>query len=138
MPSLSSRSLNALKGVHPTLIKCVVDAIRLTEQDFTVVEGVRTLEKQRENVRRGVSKTLKSYHLLQKDGYGHAVDLYPYYDGKVQVNAPFECFHKIKNAMFAAAKKNGCTLTWGADWDHDGQTIDERFVDGPHYQLELK
>lgn len=26
-------------------------------------------------------------------------------------------------------------VTWGADWDHDGKTSDETFVDMPHFQI---
>lgn len=26
-------------------------------------------------------------------------------------------------------------LTWGADWDRDGKTEDERFVDQPHFEV---
>lgn len=134
---MSKRSRNNLAGVHPKLVECVEEALRITTQDFTVVEGVRTIEKQREYFKKGASKTMNSRHLKQPDGFGHAVDLYPYYDSSVQVDAPFSRFKAIKDAMFTAAEKVGCRLTWGADWDHDGDSNDERFVDSPHYQIEL-
>lgn len=137
MYKLSARSLRNLDGVHPTLVACVKTAIELTTQDFTVVEGLRTLEKQREYFNKGASKTMKSKHLKQSDGYGHAVDLYPYYDGSVQVNAPFAKFEDIKVAMFKAAAMHGCSLTWGADWDNDGSTSDHSFIDSPHFQLNV-
>lgn len=137
MYNLSSRSLRNLDGVHPKLVACVKTAITLTEQDFTVVEGLRTLEKQREYYNRGASKTMKSKHLKQSDGYGHAVDLYPFYNGSVQVNAPLERFELIKVAMFQAAAQHNCSLTWGADWDGDGDTRDHSFIDGPHFQLNV-
>lgn len=137
MFKLSKRSLNNLVEVHPTLVDIVKRAIEITEQDFTVVEGLRTIEKQREYVAKGVSKTMKSYHLKQDDGYGHAVDLYPYYNGSVQVEAPFSKFKLISEAMLKAAKESGVTITWGADWDRDGDTRDHSFVDSPHYQIEL-
>lgn len=133
----SKRSLKNLEGVHPQLVDCVGRALARTKQDFTVVEGLRTLEKQREYFNRGASKTMKSKHLKQADGYSHAVDLYPFYDGSVQVNAPLSRFKLIKDAMFDAAKELGIKLTWGADWDNDGSTADERFVDSPHFQLEM-
>ena len=125
---LSRRSENALVGVHPKLVSCVRRAIQLTTQDFTVVEGLRTIEKQREYVAKGVSKTLKSYHLVQRDGYGHAVDLYPYYDGSVQCEAPKARFDKIADAMKRAAFELGITITWGGDWKGAWDT--------PHFQLE--
>lgn len=134
---LSKRSLRNLEGVHPKLQAIVHRALELTTQDFTVIEGVRTIEKQREYFNRGASKTMKSYHLKHSDGYGHAVDIYPYYNRSVQVDAPFARFKAIADAMLAAAKEQGVTITWGADWDHDGDTHDHRFVDSPHYQIEL-
>lgn len=45
---LGKRSRRNLEGVHPTLVKVAERAIQLTSQDFTIIEGVRTLEKQRE------------------------------------------------------------------------------------------
>ena len=125
---LSQRSEKALIGVHPDLVACVRRALELTTQDFTVVEGLRALERQRELVAKGASKTLKSRHLKQADGYGHAVDLYPYYSRSVQVDAPFSRFRAIADAMKQAAAELGVVITWGGDW--------KSFVDSPHYQLE--
>lgn len=137
MHKLSKRSLGNLENVHPKLVEVVKRAIEITEQDFTVIEGIRTIEKQKEYVKKGVSKTMKSYHLIQNDGYGHAVDIYPYYNGKVQVEAPFSKFKLISDAMLKAAKELNVTITWGADWDRDGDTKDHSFVDSPHYQIEI-
>jgi peptidoglycan L-alanyl-D-glutamate endopeptidase CwlK len=46
--------------------------------DFSVAEGIRTEDRQKELVASGKSKTMNSKHLRQSTGYGHAVDLYPY------------------------------------------------------------
>lgn len=134
---LSARSRRNLEGVHPKLVDVVHRALEISQQDFTVVEGLRSLETQKAYVAKGVSKTMKSYHLQQKDGYGHAVDLYPYYNGSVQVEAPFSRYKMIADAMLAAAKELGVVVTWGADWDRDGDTSDHTFIDSPHYQIEL-
>ena len=127
---LSHRSEVALAGVHPKLVSCVRRALQLTEQDFTVVEGLRSLETQKKYVAKGVSKTLNSYHLQQKDGYGHAVDLYPFYDRSVQCEAPKSRFDMIAQAMKKAAWELGITITWGGDWRGAWDT--------PHFQLEPK
>ena len=137
MYKLSKRSLRNLEGVHPLLVNIVHRALELSNIDFTVVEGLRTIEKQREYYNKGASKTMRSYHLKQSDGYGHAVDIYPYYNGSVQVNAPLSEFKKIANAMMEAGDEYGVILTWGADWDRDGDTRDHTFIDSPHYQIEL-
>jgi len=125
----SQRSRRNLERVHPDLVRCVQLALGYSEVDFTVVEGARTLEKQREYVSKGASRTMKSYHLIQPDGYAHAVDLYPWVDGSVRVNAPFATFRKIADGMKRAARELGIRITWGGDW--------KTFVDAPHYQIEV-
>lgn len=124
----SQRSLNNLQGVHPDLVLCVKAALQASEVDFTVVEGMRTLEKQREYFSKGASRTMRSYHLRQPDGFAHAVDLYPYFDGKVQVTAPDRYWRMIAVAMKKVAADIGVRITWGGDW--------KSFCDMPHYQYE--
>ena len=102
----SARSLAALDGVHPALVAVTRLALVRSAVDFTVVEGLRP----------------------QADGFGHAVDLYPFYDGSVQVNAPAACFRQIADAMRAAADELGVRLGWGGDW--------KTLVDMPHFQFE--
>ena len=127
--SFSKRSLDNLVSVNEDLVKVVHRALELSEIDFTVVEGIRTKERQVELVNQGKSKTMNSYHIPNSNG-GRAVDLYPFYDGKVQVNAPHNQWAKIAKAMKAAANELGVTITWGGDW--------KSFVDTPHYQIEGK
>lgn len=126
--TFSKRSLKNLDGVHPNLVAVVVLALRNSAVDFTVVEGLRDLETQKKNVAKGVSQTMNSRHLKQSDGYGHAVDLYPYYAGSVQVNAPEEKFRAIADAMQKAADNLGFIITWGGTW--------KTLVDTPHFQYE--
>ena len=127
--TFSQRSIKAMIGVHPDLVKVAYRALERGDSDFTVIEGVRTLEKQREYFANGASKTMKSYHLLHEDGFGHALDIYPYYDGSVQCEAPYAKFKEISVAMKSAAKELGVTITWGGDW--------KSFQDTPHYQIEV-
>lgn len=123
--TLGKRSLERLVGVHPDLVRVVKRAIELTDHDFSVIEGVRTLETQRAYVAKGVSKTMNSRHIT-----GHAVDLYP-----VGRPTPWGKCHVVKTAMFAAARELGVSIRWGGDWDMDGDSKDEKFYDGPHFEL---
>lgn len=125
---LGSRSVNNLKGVHPDLVKVVMRAIQLSTVDFTVVEGVRTLARQKQLKAAGASQTLNSRHIPGKDGLGKAVDLAPYIDGQVRWDWP--PFYKIEKAMKQAAKELNVPLEWGGDW--------KSFKDGPHWQLPAK
>ena len=49
---LSERSLSRLEGVHPDLVDVVKRAIEITEIDFGVSEGLRSLATQEEYVRK--------------------------------------------------------------------------------------
>ncbi|AHG23456.1 hypothetical protein O197_40 [Edwardsiella phage eiAU-183] len=129
MFKLSSRSLSRLDGVHPDLVRVVKRAIELTPVDFTVIEGRRSVERQREMVATGKSQTMNSRHLT-----GHAVDCAPLVAGAIPWNdrAPFK---SVSDAMFAAAKEQGVAIRWGGDWNQNGRSDDERFYDGPHFEL---
>ena len=120
---LSRRSLERMQGVHPDLVKVVLLAIQLTEVDFGVTEGLRTIEKQREYVARGASKTMNSRHLT-----GHAVDLVAYIGGEVRWDWPL--YHKIADAMKRAANSLNVPIIWGGDW--------RSFRDGPHFELDRR
>ncbi len=127
---LGPTSIEKLRGVHPLLVAVVVRAIRLSAVDFTVYEGLRSLERQKELVASGASQTLNSRHLV-----GCAVDLpawvgFPSWDIKL--------LRSIKVAMFAAAEEMGVTLRWGGDWDGDGDQRDETFRDDVHFELPEK
>ena len=117
---LGATSLARLKGVHPDLVKVVKRAIELTPIDFTVLEGLRTKERQKQLVAKGASKTMNSYHIT-----GHAVDIVPLVDGKVTWD--WKYYHQLAPIMKQAAKELGVNITWGGDW--------VSFKDGPHWQI---
>lgn len=137
---LSRKSLDNLNGVHPNLVSVVKQAIEMGIIDFSVVEGVRALDRQKELYSSGKSKTMASKHLIQDDGFGHAVDLYPYpIDmGKVNANNPKEIsrFGLLAGVILAIAHQIGISLRWGGDWDKDGQTLDSSFFDAPHFEID--
>lgn len=118
--SLSTRSERNLCGVHADLVAVVRRAIQITAIDFTVLEGLRSKERQTELVKQGASKTLNSRHLT-----GHAVDLAPYVFGRVSWHWP----HYDQLAMYIkkAAEDVDVSVVWGGDWVH--------FRDGPHWEL---
>ncbi len=120
---LSARSLRAMDGVHTELQAVVRRAIQLTDVDFVVLEGVRTEAKQAQLVKSGASTTYNSRHLT-----GHAVDLGAWAAGEVRWDWPL--YHKIAEAMKAAAKELGVSIIWGGDW--------KTFKDGPHFELDRR
>lgn len=117
--ALSQKSLDRLSGVHPDLVAVVKRAIEITEVDFAVLEGVRSLARQEQLFKAGGSTTMRSRHLT-----GHAVDLGAYV-GQIRWDWPL--YDKIALAMKAAAIELQIALEWGGDW--------KTFKDGPHFQL---
>ena len=69
--------MKKLAGVHPDLVRVVRRLIDEGVQ-FKVIEGVRSLERQRALFAAGKSKTMNSRHLT-----GHAVDLAPVVKGQI-------------------------------------------------------
>lgn len=125
---LTDKDLKKLEKAHPQLVKIVKRAAQITAVPFQVEETTRSLEQQKKNVKNGVSQTLKSRHLPSKDGLARAVDLLALADGKVTWAWP--PYHKIADAMKAAAKELQIPIEWGGDW--------KSFKDGPHFQLPWK
>lgn len=147
---LSDRSKAKLDGVHPDLVKVVKRAIEITKHDFLVLEGLRTMERQRWLKQMGRSKTLNSRHLT-----GHAVDLGAWDGVTNSVVWDWPAYFKIAEAMQAAAKEYEIDLTWGGAWRSiltsktpeelvDAYVTSKRkqdrsaFLDGPHYELSRK
>ena len=120
MYSLSKRSKNRLNGVHPDLVRVIERAIQITETDFTVLEGLRSFERQAALLRLGQSKTMKSRHLT-----GHAADLAALVNGVVSWEP--DHYMPIARAMKSAAAELGIKLQWGGDW--------RTFKDYVHWQL---
>ena len=121
--ALSKKSLDRLSGVHHDLVSVVKRAIEITECDFCVLEGVRSVTRQEQLVKAGASQTMKSRHLT-----GHAVDLGGMVAGTVRWD--WALYYKIADAMKAAAAELNVTIEWGGDWT--------TFKDGPHFQLPWK
>lgn len=138
---LGERSLKNLEGVNPDLVAVVKRAIQITGMDFTVIEGLRSKERQAELVKKGASKTMNSRHLT-----GHAVDIVPVKDGVISWR--IDDYYPLAKAMATAADELGVRVRWGGAWsvinnkkDHPAEWIKSyragggRFIDGPHFEL---
>lgn len=119
--TLSQRSQNNLKGVHQDLVRVVHLALTFSQYDFVVIEGVRSLERQKALIKEGKSKTLNSRHLT-----GHAVDIVPLVNGAIPWQ-DWSAFRSVFNAMKKASSQLGVSINWGGNW--------VSFRDGPHYEL---
>lgn len=131
MRSWSDRSLKSMSGIHPDLRRVLDRALQESSIAFVVTEGLRTLERQKELLRIGASKTLNSRHLT-----GHAVDLYAYVDINADGKITFEemanprLMRKIAEAIKLAASELTVPIVWGGDW--------QKFKDYPHFELDRR
>ena len=134
---LGSKSRRRLYGVHPDLVAVVQRAIEITEQDFTVLEGLRTQERQQQLYNTGKSKTMNSRHLT-----GHAVDLAPW-----PITWDWDHFYPIADAVTQACKEIDVPIRWGGNWrvkdlrEWEGtaeelvEAYDGKFYDLPHFEI---
>ena len=90
--TFSEKSNTKLEGVDERLIRVATLALQLSPVDFGITEGVRTLERQKELVKAGASRTLKSKHIE-----GKAIDVVAYVGGKVAWDWPL--YEKIAKAF---------------------------------------
>lgn len=156
--TLGTRSLARLDGVHPDLVRVVMRAALLAkpEEDFTVLEGVRSREQMAINYGKGrtasqceakgvpgkyarpgdakvtwLNNPYASNHRKMLDGFGHAVDLAPW---PIDWNN-LKRFDALANLMFRAASIERVAIRWGADWDADGNFREKGEGDSPHFEL---
>jgi len=134
--TLGPRSRERLATVDPDLRRVVERAIQISETDFTVIEGARSKARQAELYAQGRTKpgpkvtwTMNSRHIG-----GHAVDLCPWINGKIEWNSP-RGFDNIYKAMMAASKELGIKIRAGSDWDGDGIRHEHGETDNPHFEI---
>ena len=91
------RSKKRMQGLHPDLIAVFELAIKRSDLDFTVIEGLRSLKTQKVYLAKGATTTLNSRHLT-----GHAIDVAPLVKGKVSWAWPL--YYKLEPIIKQAAK----------------------------------
>jgi len=117
---LSELSKKRLEGVDERLTAIVIECAKRCPFPFNVSEGQRSEAKQREYVRQGKSRTMKSKHLI-----GKAVDLYPLTMNRKAVD--WTRFEDLAKVMFQVAGEMDVKLVWGGNW--------KTFVDKCHFEL---
>ena len=132
---LGEQSQKKLAVVHPKLRACIERAISYSLTDFRVGETERSLAQQKENVRKGVSRTMKSKHFKQADGWVWAADLIALVNGKVSWEMPL--YAAIAYAMDRAATELGVAehIRWGCAWD---RVLSDFGGDADSYLAEVK
>ena len=124
MYKFGKRSRERLKGVDSKLVNVLNELIKI--MDVTIIEGLRSKERQQELLAQGKTKTKYSKHIT-----GKAVDLAPY---PIDWNDR-EMFHYMGGMLRGLGKAMGVNIRWGGDWDSDGDVKDNGFDDLVHVEL---
>ena len=124
MPHFGKRSKQRLKGVNIVLVHILNKLVEI--MDVTIIEGLRSEERQEKLLKEGKTKTKFSKHIQ-----GKAVDLAPYpIDWEDR-----ERFHYMGGMLRGIAHEMGVKIRWGGDWDSDGEIADNSFDDLVHVEL---
>lgn len=125
----SKSLINLTKNMDPRLVKfCMALEDYNMPCDLSVFETTRTIEKQKEYVAKGTSKTMNSNHIPNSKGIVNAVDIVPYIPGKGNV-----WDHKLYDECLPVWRKIRADLglekviEFGADW--------KSFIDKPHLEI---
>lgn len=112
------RSIDNMVGVQPDLVRCNTLALSICAVDYGVPEqACRTHAEEAAKVAAGTSHTLKSMHIVQADGFGHAIDDVPWIAGAFTWDVE-QAFYEIAAAMQSAAIQLGLDkVYWGGMWD---------------------
>jgi peptidoglycan L-alanyl-D-glutamate endopeptidase CwlK len=126
MPAFGTRSKERLRGVDTRLRNVLNEVVKF--YDITILEGMRTEDRQRELVTKGASQTMKSKHIE-----GKAVDIapYPVPDWKNKDQFVF-----MAGRVMQEADNQKIPVRWGGNWDRDNEVVtDQKFDDLVHFEI---
>ena len=124
MYKFGKRSRERLKGVDSRLVNVLNELIKI--MDVTIIEGLRSKERQEQLLAQGKTKTKYSKHIE-----GKAVDLAPYpIDWEDR-----EMFHYMGGMLRGIGQSMGLKIRWGGDWDSYGDINDKKFDDLVHVEI---
>jgi len=124
MPKFGKRSKERLRGVDARLQNVLNEVCKYF--DITVIEGLRSKERQEELMLAGKSKLKFGKHME-----GKAVDIAPY---PIDWNDR-ERFHYMGGLIRGIGHSLGVKIRWGGDWDSDGEIKDNAFDDLVHVEI---
>lgn len=136
-----STSQRRLLTCHSDLIQIMGSAIIISDIDFGIAEGHRSIELQQQYFNEGKSKidgiTRKGKHNYTPS---LAVDIYAYVNNKAvwdkeTISYLAGIIQACAVILFKEGKINHI-IRWGGNWDMDGEILyDQSFDDRPHFEL---
>jgi peptidoglycan L-alanyl-D-glutamate endopeptidase CwlK len=132
MGSFSKRSKSRLIGVLPIMVQVFEVAIKNSPYDFGIPEGggrrsdqdqldMFAIGRTTQINRKPVTWTLNSKHKAKEDGFGYAIDIYAYVNGKASWDRK-KYLEPIARHVQKVAREEFCVeIDWGFDlWKKDG------------------
>ena len=130
MPRFGKRSRKRLKGVDDNLVKVLEKVVKYF--DITIIEGLRSQERQEQLLADGKTKVKFGKHCD-----GKAVDIAPYpIDWRAR-----DDFHYLGGFVLGIAASMGINIRWGGDWSSSSlkeearTTKDNNFDDLVHFEI---
>ena len=118
MPKLGKRSMSRLKGVDPRLISVLQKVVKYF--DITVIEGLRSQERQNELLAQGKSKTKFGKHV-------QGLAVYNFQTKKIDWDNRDD-WHYLGGFVLGVAAVMGVNLRWGGDWS--SPSLDKKVMMG--------
>lgn len=136
MPTFSETSKKRLAECHVDLQVLFNEVIK--GYDCSIVCGHRGKADQEKAVAGGFSKTPFPASKHNKVP-AMAVDAVPWPTIYKDVKAQHDLAREVMLIAFTLLKSGHIShkVRWGGDWNMNGSTIDEKFVDMPHFELML-
>jgi len=141
MYKFSNKSKERLNTCHEDLRLIANIAIQRSQIDFGIAEGHRSVERQYDLYKAGLSK-IDGVNKRGKHNYkpSLAFDIYAWVNGRSSYDQRYIIF--IAGVILAVAKelkeqgRIQTELRWGGNWDGDGQIInDQSFNDLVHFEI---
>lgn len=144
--TVGTNSAKKLVECHNDFFHIVAYALQLSEVDFGIAEGHRSLARQKELFDQGKSK-IDGIVKKGKHNYtpSEAIDIFiyhPYPEVRKQIAYDYNHLCYVAGVLQTAAKilKSKGTIThtlrWGGNWDGDGVIVkDQSFDDLVHFEL---
>jgi len=138
-----NRSNRNLATCHVDLQLIAEESLKISQVDFGVSEGHRSVEKQLEYFNTGKSK-IDGVNKKGKHNYqpSLAMDIYAYVSGKPKLSFNPTYLAYLGGVITATAQRLlnegriSHKVRWGYNWDSDGEIgTDQRFNDLPHFEL---
>jgi peptidoglycan LD-endopeptidase CwlK len=129
MARFGQESRARLKLAHPLLQKLMKEAIK--EFDFTILQSMRGRADQEMAFKLGHTKV--HFGNSAHNWYPSiALDVAPW-----PVNwKNLKPFYNLSKVILPIAREMKIPIRWGGDWDSDGDSTDQKFMDLPHYELD--